>query len=299
MVRIGKLGRRGFTLVELLAVMAIISILMALLLPAIGKARYQARVLSCKNNLKQIGMAITMYASAFNGWMPVDGDCMDLTNPAKNGTEATDELFDGRTFYTPISPDPAWRLHLRGLGLLTMLQNHFIGDQAILFCPADDSIDMNRERFNLKEGLAGTMARCSYIYRQLDGRIPSDTFKGRLGGLGKDPGKDQLPDPGAGSVYDDNDVQVIAADRNFVGMRVPGKVYDPTIKQNHDGTTVNLLYEDGHAESILNQYPDSIRDVRLDMRVDPNPYDVGFGDSDGNLENEYNRVWVLYDKREW
>jgi len=53
--------RRGFTLIELLVVIAIIAILIALLLPAVQAAREAARRSSCKNNLKQIGLALHNY----------------------------------------------------------------------------------------------------------------------------------------------------------------------------------------------------------------------------------------------
>lgn len=63
--------RRGFTLIEMLVVIGIISILMALILPAIGSARKSARDTKCKNNLREIGSYYTMYAQINDDNIPL------------------------------------------------------------------------------------------------------------------------------------------------------------------------------------------------------------------------------------
>ncbi len=61
---------RGFTLLELVVVVAIVMVLIALLLPVVNKARYEAKVVACLSNLRQIGVGLTNYAMENEGWYP-------------------------------------------------------------------------------------------------------------------------------------------------------------------------------------------------------------------------------------
>jgi prepilin-type N-terminal cleavage/methylation domain-containing protein len=65
----GSRGKSGFSLIEVMVVIGIIAILMALLMPALQRARQQAKSVQCKAHLQQIGAALQIYGNAWRGWI--------------------------------------------------------------------------------------------------------------------------------------------------------------------------------------------------------------------------------------
>jgi prepilin-type N-terminal cleavage/methylation domain-containing protein len=95
----------GFTLLELSAVIAIIGILAAILLPALARSRESARRISCMNNLSQLGAALWMYAEEHDGQLPWSG--------GNGNAECLIDFYgkyapEKRVFLCPSDSSPGW-----------------------------------------------------------------------------------------------------------------------------------------------------------------------------------------------
>ncbi|MDA0833816.1 MAG: DUF1559 domain-containing protein [Planctomycetota bacterium] len=134
-----SLRRSGFTLIELLVVIAIIAILIALLLPAVQQAREAARRTQCKNNLKQIGLALHNYIDVHNFLPP--GACVDVsvTATGNNGSwGVTGRILphlDQGNLFNVVDLTVAWDFQHAISGLKI----------PVYACPSDPGSDLSRD----------------------------------------------------------------------------------------------------------------------------------------------------------
>lgn len=111
---------RGFTLIELIVVIAIISILAAMLFPVFLMARGKAREVSCASNLRQIGMGIAMYQQDSDGLFPYAVDPADRAAP---GLWA--------------SYMPEFAAAIPHIGLINEVLQPYVQSPQVFACPSD------------------------------------------------------------------------------------------------------------------------------------------------------------------
>lgn len=132
----------GFTLVELLVVIAIIGILVALLLPAVQQAREAARKTQCKNNLRQIGLAMQNYVASNNNLPP--SLCIDPTITSNSSWSIHGRILpflEQGNLYSAIDLSKAW-------SNFPIVSSYRV---PVYYCPSDPN--SNRQRVTGNNGI--------------------------------------------------------------------------------------------------------------------------------------------------
>lgn len=160
-MQVSRNAKGGFTLIELLVVITIIALLIGILLPALGAARYQARLTICGTQMRQMGLAVHQYANDHDSDIP---NGPELFSPPFyfGGTLATNQIW----VQDATSPQYC------GIGLVL---EDYMPDKNAFYCPGDDSTDPVQELAKI----GAQDAFGSYLYRQRD-----QLTKTRIGDLG-------------------------------------------------------------------------------------------------------------------
>ncbi len=241
---------RAFTLIELLVVVAIIALLMAILLPSLGRARDQARLVACGSNLRQIGLAIEMYSADNSGYQPAPNLTYSpgYISDAK-GYSWDDALWtylggpDGRDFNTRVLEDTA---NGRSFAPLKVLQ-----------CPSDigevngqQMVDFNSYSMNI--GLGGDTSNPN---------VNPVTAPRKIANISGPWGRDAYSPSGVVSMLDNH----YWRRQGEGGYNYSGHYNEPWIPvykdwwsfHGVDASVANGLFFDGHVERLS-----QVRDLR-------------------------------------
>lgn len=237
---VGRKRHAGFTLIELLVVIAILSLLMAILLPVLNQAKNHANRAACAGNLRQVGVAVHMYAEDFEDTIPY--------GPA--GRPVT-----GSNFYT-VTGNVTSLLSLEdgapvGLGLL--LEGYLAHQPTVLFCPGADQPSEAKEQL-AKVGQA--QAQSDFYYRHASVALLTgtpDITHIKLSSLGKS-SKGQP-------------ISALVTDVQFLAHRSLA-AFQVKTRTSHQRAVSNVLFAAGHVRTVSN------RDDKMTVDIGTAPYDA-------------------------
>ena len=205
--------RRAFTLIELLVVIGIIATLIAILMPALRRARNQAQKVRCMSDLRQIGMAFVAYANTNRGWLPGAHSICDPRMPPGGAA-------------TPVDTGLLWTA-----GLLR--------DKEIWKCPSDQR---DRDTFQF-----------SYTYNGRMIVVPGRDLEPNPPVLEENPPLPQWPQLRKITSFRDPSRCMTYGEENVTGRKVgqyvindPYFIFDDVSDDRHMGKCV-IAYLDGHA----------------------------------------------------
>jgi prepilin-type N-terminal cleavage/methylation domain-containing protein len=235
----------GFTLVEMLVVIAIIAILAALLLPSLSAAKDRGKRAACISNMRQLGIAIQNYAE-------------DHEDRAPYGPTAPPFLHPGYFYPSTGSPTPLLSLPSGApVGFGLMLSNELAQTPKVLFCPgSDQTVDADAELAKV----GTTQAQGSYYYRHggvtaLFYTPPTEPEMTRL----SNPGSNRLGEP----------IRALAIDTQFLCSPTVA-VFGVRKRTHHKQQAVNVLYNDGSVRTLGN----GNRRYTLDLQNNADLYDA-------------------------
>ncbi|MCC6581805.1 MAG: prepilin-type N-terminal cleavage/methylation domain-containing protein [Phycisphaeraceae bacterium] len=217
-------SRRGFTIIELLVVISIISLLISMLLPALSSARESGRALSCLNNVRQLQMAVLSYIGELGkGWVP----------PAKDAFVS----------------DFGWNMMRRG--------SYYDPGTGITSCPSDTTTQpgVDYYKYGFQLNLTGTkFCNRSYLWAMNAGYRRSDgTFLNRFWK------QDELLKPTMNvllwcSEWPASPTYSEAFYYGSYSYDIGGLGGNPDWRLLHTSDTCNASFMDGHARRVSRPY---------------------------------------------
>jgi prepilin-type N-terminal cleavage/methylation domain-containing protein len=203
-------ARRAFTLIELLVVIAIIAVLAAMLLPALSSAKQKAWSMSCSSNLRQIGLAMRMFADDNAEFYPRSG---------------------GLIYWNTVNPDAATNSWMQQIF-------PFVGNTNVYHCPGNAQLPANMQGpFNYFNGDRAAFVAAGGFAAVKSTRI---RFPAAYVVSGDTCG---IPNVTGGGTFDPNDADKDDYTQNCVGGEANGSPFQ--LWQVH-ARGQNLLFNDGH-----------------------------------------------------